>query len=148
MGGTFTPAFTYFNEHPKVYLLSFLFSFVGYLGILFVLSMVKTYGALLAVTVTTFRKALSIIMSFIFFTKPFTLQYVWSGLLVLLGISFNIYSKNRTNLIEKGRVKYCHGFLLAQIICIMSVIYFSIYSAIPDTQNMLQVQTRFNSSRL
>lgn len=53
--------------------------------------MVKTYGALLAVTVTTFRKALSIIMSFIFFTKPFTLQYVWSGLLVLLGISLNIF---------------------------------------------------------
>ena len=61
------------------------------MGILFVLSMVKTYGALLAVTVTTFRKALSIIMSFIFFTKPFTLQYVWSGLLVLLGISLNIF---------------------------------------------------------
>jgi len=53
--------------------------------------MVKSYGALLAVTVTTFRKALSIIMSFVFFTKPFTIQYVWSGLIVFLGILLNIY---------------------------------------------------------
>ena len=82
---------SYFNANPKVYGLIFLFSFVGYMGILFVLSMVKSYGALLAVTVTTFRKALSIIISFIFFTKPFTIQYVWSGLIVLLGISLNIF---------------------------------------------------------
>lgn len=120
--GTFTPAFTYFNEHPKVYLLSFLFSFVGYLGILFVLSMVKTYGALLAVTVTTFRKALSIIMSFIFFTKPFTLQYVWSGLLVLLGISLNIFNKNRNKLAESGKMGACKYFLVIQLAVIFVLI--------------------------
>lgn len=148
VSNSFVPATRYFNAHPEVYFLQFVFSFFGYIGVLFVLSMVKSYGALPTVTVTALRKVLTIVMSFFFFAKPFTMQYVWSGLLVLLGISFNIYSKNRTNLIEKGRVKYCHGFLLAQIICIMSVIYFSIYSAIPDTQNMLQVQTRFNSSRL
>ena len=153
----------YFNAHPEVYILQFVFSFFGYIGVLFVLSMVKSYGALPTVTVTALRKVLTIVMSFFFFEKPFTMQYVWSGLLVLLGISFNIYrfenllhkqnvlfyfSKNRANLIEKGQVKYCHGFLWAQIICIMSVIYFSIYSAIPDTQKVLQVPTRFNSSRL
>ena len=37
------------------------------------------------------RKVCTITLSFIFFSKPFTIQYVWSGLLVLLGISFNIY---------------------------------------------------------
>ena len=89
--GTFMPAFTYCNEHPQIYWLSFLFSLVGYVGILFVLSMVKSYGALLAVTVTTFRKALSIITSFLFFTKPFTMQYVWSGAIVFSGIALNIY---------------------------------------------------------
>ena len=53
--------------------------------------MVKSYGALPTVTVTALRKVLTIVMSFFFFEKPFTMQYVWSGLLVLLGISFNIY---------------------------------------------------------
>jgi len=37
--------------------------------------------------VTTMRKILTVVLSFIFFTKPFTEQYVWSGSLVLLGIS-------------------------------------------------------------
>lgn len=89
--GTMMPALMYCNQYPRIYLLSFIFSLVGYIGILFVLSMVKSYGALLAVTVTTFRKALSIIMSFVFFTKPFTIQYVWSGLIVFLGILLNVY---------------------------------------------------------
>ena len=80
-----------YKEHPQIYILSFIFSFVGYVGLLFVISMVKSYGALLAVTVTTFRKALSIIMSFFFFTKPFTIQYVWSGMIVFAGIMLNIY---------------------------------------------------------
>ena len=53
--------------------------------------MVKSYGALPTVTVTALRKVLTIVMSFFLFEKPFTMQYVWSGLLVLLGISFNIY---------------------------------------------------------
>ena len=81
----------YFNAHPEVYFLQFIFSFFGYIGVIFVLSMVKSYGALPTVTVTALRKVLTIVMSFFFFEKPFTMQYVWSGLLVLLGISFNIY---------------------------------------------------------
>ncbi len=76
-------------------------------------------------SVTTCRKALTIVLSFIFFAKPFTFQwvlknrdrstkilsmcrvlcvmhttrfscrYVWSGLIVVLGIYLNIYSKNQ-----------------------------------------------------
>jgi len=120
--GVFFDANSYFNANPKVYGLIFMFSFVGYMGILFVLSMVKSYGALLAVTVTTFRKALSIIISFIFFTKPFTIQYVWSGLIVLLGISLNIFNKNRTKLLDSGRMSACKYLLLAQLSTIAIII--------------------------
>jgi len=114
--GELAPALTYCNENPKIYFLSFLFSLVGYIGILFVLSMVKSYGALLAVTVTTMRKALSIIMSFIFFTKPFTIQYVWSGLIVFSGIILSIYSKNRDrfNSFMSTRRSLCCIFVLLQ----------------------------------
>lgn len=37
---------------------------------------------------------MTIVLSFIFFAKPFTFQYVWSGFLVVLGIFLNVYSKN------------------------------------------------------
>lgn len=43
---------------------------------------------------TTGRKAMTVVLSFLFFAKPFTFQYIWSGLLVVLGIFLNVYSKN------------------------------------------------------
>lgn len=60
-----------------------------------VLSLVTNFGALAAVTVTTLRKAMTICFSFILFSKPFTFEYLFSGLLVVLGIYLNLYNKNR-----------------------------------------------------
>ncbi|GAB5571239.1 adenosine 3'-phospho 5'-phosphosulfate transporter 2 [Prionailurus iriomotensis] len=82
----------------QTYGYAFLFSLTGYFGISFVLALIKIFGALLAVTVTTGRKAMTIVLSFMFFSKPFTFQYVWSGLLVVLGIFLNVYSKNMDKL--------------------------------------------------
>lgn len=73
-----------------------LFALTGYMGIQVVLILVRTSGALGAATVTTCRKAVSIIISFVFFSKPFTVQYLWSGLLVVLGIYLNVCSKNKS----------------------------------------------------
>uniref|UniRef100_A0A8C1HMF7 Adenosine 3'-phospho 5'-phosphosulfate transporter 2 n=1 Tax=Cyprinus carpio carpio TaxID=630221 RepID=A0A8C1HMF7_CYPCA len=82
--------------HPvTTYGYAFLFSLTGYFGISFVLALIKLYGALVAVTVTTGRKAMTIVLSFMFFSKPFTFQYVWGGLLVVFGIFLNVYSKNK-----------------------------------------------------
>lgn len=78
----------------ETYGYGFLLSVTGYLGIQVVLTLVRKTGATTAVTVTTARKAMSIAVSFIFFTKPFTMQYVWSGLIIVLGIYLNVYSKN------------------------------------------------------
>lgn len=91
----FHPIFSSFlPQHPvETYGYGFLLSVTGYLGIQVVLQLVRTAGATTAVTVTTFRKALSIAVSFIFFTKPFTWQYVWSGLIIVIGIYLNVYSK-------------------------------------------------------
>ncbi|XP_066848556.1 adenosine 3'-phospho 5'-phosphosulfate transporter 2 isoform X1 [Anser cygnoides] len=90
-----SPAVTFCSKHPvQTYGYAFLFSLTGYFGISFVLALIKIFGALLAVTVTTGRKATTIVLSFLFFAKPFTFQYVWSGLLVVLGIFLNVYSKN------------------------------------------------------
>ncbi|XP_054447914.1 adenosine 3'-phospho 5'-phosphosulfate transporter 2 isoform X3 [Pteronotus mesoamericanus] len=89
------PAVTFCSKNLiRTYGYAFLFSLTGYFGISFVLALIKIFGALLAVTVTTGRKAMTIVLSFIFFAKPFTFQYIWSGLLVVLGIFLNVYSKN------------------------------------------------------
>lgn len=93
--GGLWPAFKFCSQNPvQAYGLAFIFSITGYLGITFVLTLVRAFGALLAVTVTTGRKAVTMVLSFIFFAKPFTIHYVWSGGIVLLGIFLNVYSKN------------------------------------------------------
>lgn len=73
------------------------------------LSLIREYGALLAVSVTTTRKAVSIILSFMIFSKPFTFDYVWSGLIVVLGIYLNVLSKTSnfgfTSLFKKVLMK-------------------------------------------
>uniref|UniRef100_A0A1A9WBU8 Adenosine 3'-phospho 5'-phosphosulfate transporter 2 n=1 Tax=Glossina brevipalpis TaxID=37001 RepID=A0A1A9WBU8_9MUSC len=72
---------------------NFLFSLSGFLGVHFILALVRNTGASVAVTVTTVRKAITMIISFFFFSKPFTMQYIWSGLLVVIGIYLNVFSK-------------------------------------------------------
>ncbi|XP_029548620.1 adenosine 3'-phospho 5'-phosphosulfate transporter 2-like isoform X2 [Salmo trutta] len=94
--GGLGPAVAFCSQHPvTTYGYAFFFSLTGYFGISFVLALIKLFGALVTVTVTTGRKAMTIILSFMFFSKPFTFQYIWSGLLVLLGIFLNVYSKNK-----------------------------------------------------
>lgn len=90
-------------EHPlETYGYGLLFSVSGYLGIQIVLTLVQCCGAFVAATVTTCRKAVTILISFLFFYKPFTFQYVWSGLLVVIGIYLNIYSKQRGGTTKGG----------------------------------------------
>ncbi|KAJ8305265.1 hypothetical protein KUTeg_015810 [Tegillarca granosa] len=81
--GGLLPAFHFFNAHPvKTYGYTVIFSVTGYI-------------------VTTGRKAVTIVLSFIFFAKPFTFQYLWAGSIVVLGIYLNVYSKNKSALDDK-----------------------------------------------
>ncbi|XP_060078787.1 adenosine 3'-phospho 5'-phosphosulfate transporter 2-like [Ylistrum balloti] len=106
------PAYEFCKNYPReTYGYAMIFSVFGYLGVNVVLSLVKTFGALIAVTVTTCRKAVTIILSFIFFTKPFTYQYIWSGLIVILGIYLNVYSKNKVK-IDAVLSRSCECILL------------------------------------
>ncbi|XP_045618851.2 adenosine 3'-phospho 5'-phosphosulfate transporter 2 [Procambarus clarkii] len=88
------PAISFASQFPwEVYGRAVLLSAAGFCGVQVVLTLVTLYGALIAVTVTTCRKALTICLSFLLFSKPFTIQYVWGGLLVVAGIYLNIYGK-------------------------------------------------------
>jgi len=96
ISGMLKDGFVFYSKNPsETYGYTFIFSLTGYLGISFVLTLIKGFGALATVTVTTCRKALTIVLSFLLFAKPFTFQYVWSGGIVLSGIFLNIYSKNK-----------------------------------------------------
>lgn len=67
------PLFSF--QYPiQTYGYAFLFSLSGYLGIQFVLTLVRTCGAPLAATVTTARKAVTIAISFVLFSKPFSVK--------------------------------------------------------------------------
>lgn len=116
LSGTLIPAFDFCKQYPiETYGYAVIFSISGYLGVNVVLTLVKNFGALIAVTVTTCRKAVTIILSFIFFTKPFTFQYVWSALIVVFGIYLNVYSKNKESwdtylLLKLGEIKAVLGY--------------------------------------
>ncbi|XP_025411327.1 adenosine 3'-phospho 5'-phosphosulfate transporter 2 [Sipha flava] len=84
---------TFCLQNPVTYAYIFLFSLSGFFGVQAVLSLIRTCGALVAVTVTTCRKALTIVISFLLFSKPFTFQYVWAGLLIVIGIYLNVLGK-------------------------------------------------------
>jgi len=75
------------------------FSITGYFGMQAVLSLVRTFGAFVAVTVTSMRKAVSVVISFILFSKPFTLQYLFGGTIVVFGIYLNLASKRQVDVI-------------------------------------------------
>ncbi|CAF0889261.1 unnamed protein product [Adineta steineri] len=93
----FFPSIEFWNKHPgPTYGYGLIFSVVGYLGIDIVLTLIKEYGALICVTVTTCRKAITIVLSFTLFSKPFVFDYIWSGLIVIVGIYLNVYSRNQT----------------------------------------------------
>ncbi|XP_022244659.1 adenosine 3'-phospho 5'-phosphosulfate transporter 2-like isoform X2 [Limulus polyphemus] len=96
--GQLGPAFLFCAQHPmETYGYGFMFSLAGFCGVQLVLALIRTFGAFVAVTVTTCRKAVTIILSFIIFSKPFDYQYLWSGLIILLGIYLNFHSKQKHN---------------------------------------------------
>ena len=80
-------------EYPFVFAQLLVYALTGYLGIQFVMEMIRNFGAFATVIVTTCRKVITICLSFLLFSKPFTMKYVWSGLVVVLGIGLNIYAK-------------------------------------------------------
>uniref|UniRef100_A0A1E1WA90 Adenosine 3'-phospho 5'-phosphosulfate transporter 2 n=1 Tax=Pectinophora gossypiella TaxID=13191 RepID=A0A1E1WA90_PECGO len=107
--GIMTKGIQYCAETPlKTYTNIFLLSVTGYMGLQAVLTLVRICGATVAVTVTTMRKAFSIIISFLLFSKPFVFQYVWSGMLVALAIYLNHYSKQHPQYVPRPLLNCCH----------------------------------------
>ncbi|KAM7541668.1 hypothetical protein Aperf_G00000016701 [Anoplocephala perfoliata] len=98
ISGELIPSAIFFVESFKdVIFWSTLFVFSGYFGLQFVLLLVNHFGALLAIVVTTLRKSVTIILSFIIFQKPFSLDYLRSAALVAIGLFLHTYSKSESS---------------------------------------------------
>ena len=59
---------------------------ISYLGIVLVLTVLKCSDSLTAVIITSCRKAVTVVLSFLLFSKPFSVNYVYGGILVFLAI--------------------------------------------------------------
>jgi len=67
-----------------------LYTFLAYIAISFHMALVQEYGGIVTVLVGNTRKALTIVMSFVLFPKPFSYLYALGGVLVfgsLVGIA-------------------------------------------------------------
>jgi len=70
------------------------YAVLGYCGILFVLGLVRISSALTTVIVTSCRKALTVIISFLLFVKPLSIYHVLGFLVFFSGVALNVYHKN------------------------------------------------------
>ena len=84
------------------------------MGEFFVMALVKQFGALVAATVTSSRKLMSIMASFLLFPKPFTIVYLVGTVQVFFGIGLEVYLKNSKPILQRleqsrtaGVLAYC-----------------------------------------
>jgi solute carrier family 35 (adenosine 3'-phospho 5'-phosphosulfate transporter), member B3 len=70
-----------------------IYTFLAYIAIMFHMSLVQEYGGIVAVLVGNFRKALTIVLSFIMFPKLYHPYYVIGGILVFGSLTTNAFMK-------------------------------------------------------
>jgi adenosine 3'-phospho 5'-phosphosulfate transporter B3 len=88
--GQFQKPIEYCVNYPSIILVMLTISICGYFGVQFVHSMTKLYGILYTVTATSIRKVLTILLSFVFFPKPWTISYLFAIGFVFAGTFIKI----------------------------------------------------------
>jgi len=90
MNGELWIAYEFCADNPLTYAIFVFRACVIYFGVLCFVSTIKHFGVVTATAVTTVRKILSIVVSFVFFPKPFSIRYLYGfvAFCVSVGISF------------------------------------------------------------
>lgn len=65
----------------------------SWLGVTFMLALIEGHGSAMGVAVGTLRKVITIVLSFLWWRKPFSSSFALSGLAVLLSIALNAKAK-------------------------------------------------------
>jgi len=92
--GELVEGLTFCRRNPYVFTQIVAHSILGYFGILFVLGLVKISSALTTVIVTSCRKALTVVLSFLLFVKPLSVYHVLGFIVFFSGVALNVYHKN------------------------------------------------------
>ncbi|KAK3280954.1 hypothetical protein CYMTET_11233 [Cymbomonas tetramitiformis] len=97
--GEWQPALEHSIEQPMAPMLIITSAVMGYVSVVFVLSLINNFGATNTEIVKSMRKVLSICISFILFPKPFDWKY-------LLGMLACIISLVVTHMIKKQKMSH------------------------------------------
>jgi len=84
-------------QHPYVYLVLIFEAFATFIGQLSVLSLIALFGAATTAMVTTARKAFTLLLSYIIFTKPLSEQHCTGLLLITMGIVLKMFPDQTSN---------------------------------------------------
>eukprot|EP01102_Stenamoeba_stenopodia_P009590 TRINITY_DN283_c0_g5_i1.p1 TRINITY_DN283_c0_g5~~TRINITY_DN283_c0_g5_i1.p1 ORF type:complete len:360 (+),score=59.85 TRINITY_DN283_c0_g5_i1:353-1432(+) len=87
-------ALEFCSKNTNIYPWLTVLSLTSYIGVSAVLNLVKISGALSAVITTSFRKVLSMVLSFVLFPKPFNLMYIYGAIAIFGAIFLNFYAKH------------------------------------------------------
>lgn len=80
--GELSEALVYTLANPHCLYLLIIYTFLAYIAIMYHMTLIKEFGAITGVLVGNTRKALTIVISFMLFPKPYSILYVIGGLLV------------------------------------------------------------------
>jgi adenosine 3'-phospho 5'-phosphosulfate transporter B3 len=95
------PAIDYCYQYPFVYGLFVIRALVIYFGVLFFLLLIRSSGVVTATAVTTVRKILSILLSFVFFPKAWTQKYALGLLVFIVSVGITLWDAKREKKLSK-----------------------------------------------
>ncbi|OIV89647.1 hypothetical protein TanjilG_12733 [Lupinus angustifolius] len=93
-GELFT-AWTSCAQHPYVYGVLVFEAMATFIGQVSVLSLIALFGAATTAMITTARKAVTLLLSYLIFTKPLTGQHGSGLLLIAMGITLKMMPENK-----------------------------------------------------
>jgi len=91
--GEFKPAYVYCSTYPIAYVLFILRGVALYLGARTFITVINGFGAYTATTMTTVRKVVTVLLSFLLIAKPFTQKYAWGLGLFVFGLYLGMKKK-------------------------------------------------------
>ncbi len=94
LSGDFMGAVRYCTQNPLITSYLVVYTLLAYVAISLHMGMVKNFGSVPTVLVGNSRKAMTITLSFLLFPKPFSINYIVGGALVLGGLTVSAYMKS------------------------------------------------------
>ncbi|OVA16158.1 UAA transporter [Macleaya cordata] len=94
--GELFKAWTSCSQHPYVYGVLVFEAMATFVGQVSVLSLIALFGAATTAMVTTARKAVTLLLSYLIFTKPLTEQHGTGLILIAMGIILKMLPENKT----------------------------------------------------